>query len=810
MSVSADGYDAYYQERLWESLPQMYQALDAVGADGSGPLHELLNRIGTQAAVVRRSIDGLWADQSIETCADWVVPYLADLVATQLVAGLDARAQRLDVANTINWRRRKGTVATVDAVARDITGWGVHLVEAFRTLARTRHNLDPTEPSGGFADLRDAPVARLSGGPFGNAYHHADLRRGAGLTGWYGIEKLIVYCWRLLSLEVGGATPVPVSGRAGEYTFDPTGRDMPLFLPALTDDAASTGTTSLWQVPAPLSTAADRIMAEAGIPAAFEVSGGALGGVQPEIGRFRLRTRNADPGTVSYWYGFGGPIGAGTADLTGGASLHAVAETTVSGGSGLDQALRAAQAGSAVTIADSRTYTAVADVSTALPGASVSSAGAPQALTVRAMPGERPVIRLAEQSPPWVFTGGEGASLVLDGLFITGGDIVLRGQFDHVTIVGCTFDPGTLAGSHAAGSADPALRALSRRRPAAALARSVDGRPLTPTRIWIEALPGRPAGPPGAIRCLEVQRSILGPIRTRSGGLAETVAISDSIIQGFRTSEEAGFTADAVFDPVLLYDLLSPGSATPRHPRAAANPLSAFIWQTVGSRIPAADRRQLLARQPDPPAAALADALNHLMSHDVYSPERFEGVVLSPGAEELLGHGDAARAFRNRLLLEDGYPLALAPAACAVADATVHLNRVTVLGTLIAHRLHATDSILSGFTVTDDLADGCVRYSAFVAGSRLPPRYNCLALSRRAALFTTTAFGEPRFAQLLDTADRAILDPEPGMTLLSGSSAGAQIGAFPDQVVPVKERALRVKYGEYLPLGLVPVIVHVT
>ena len=36
------------------------------------------------------------------------------------------------------------------------------------------------------------------------------------------------------------------------------------------------------------------------------------------------------------------------------------------------------------------------------------------------------------------------------------------------------------------------------------------------------------------------------------------------------------------------------------------------------------------------------------------------------------------------------------------------------------------------------------------------------------------------------------------------------MGAFPAQIVPVKEHALRVKYNEYLPVGLVPVIVHVT
>jgi hypothetical protein len=342
------------------------------------------------------------------------------------------------------------------------------------------------------------------------------------------------------------------------------------------------------------------------------------------------------------------------------------------------------------------------------------------------------------------------------------------------------------------------------------------------------------------IRCLEVDRSILGPIRTRNGGLAENVVITDSIVQGFRTSGDAAFTADDVFDPVLLFQQLYPGRSTAERPLARpTNPLSALIWQSVGGRIPNAVRKQLQAQQPDPGQALLAGLLNRMVDRDDLDHDRLlTNVVLSPQAESFRD-GKAEPAWFNRLLLEDAYPLALAPAACAIADATVHLTRVTVLGRLIAHRLHATDSILNGYTVADDRQDGCVRYSAALAGSKLPLKYNSAELRRGAPLFTSTAFGQPGYGQLLDTADGAIEPPadadaderaiEPpadgqlpdtadkaiessatGMTLLAGSSSGAQIGAFPTQIVPVKEHALRIKYGEYLPIGLVPVIVHVT
>lgn len=855
MSGLADGYDGYYQARLWESLPEIYREADAAGADVTGPLRELLNRIGIQVAVVRRSIDSLWADQSIETCADWVIPYIGDLIAAQLVTGLDPRGQRLDVANTIHWRRRKGMLATVDAVARDITGWDVHVLEAFRRLARTRHNLDPPvgthavgirpggglraaedliqpitrTPAGGFADLRSAPGALLSGGPFDEVFHHADVRRGSGMAGCYGIEKLAVYCWRLLSFGVTGATPVRVPGPDDEYVFDPTGREIPLFLPPFPGGATITGTTSSWQVPGPLTAAVARVMTGAGIPAAYAVTGGTARLVQPEVGRFRLSAPTGEAVTASFQYGFSGPIGAGTAVLGGDTPLDAAGEKRAAGGAGLDQVLAGAHAGDTVTIWDSRTYAAVASITWTAGSDAAPAPGNPPAppdlsvpLTVRARLGQRPVIRLPERRQlanreQWVFKGGEGARLVLDGLFVSGGDIVLQGSFDHVKIVGCTFDPGTLAEDAIdPGDPDPAscepcrAPAGATRGSALAVARSVDGRALLPTRVWIEPAPGRLHGLPDAVRCLEIDRSILGPIRTRSGGLAERIVITDSILQGLRTSADATFTAADVFDPVLLYDQFAPGRATAERPRAQPHPLSALIsrWMKDGI-LP--DIRRFLRGRPPPDSARerLAQVLNALLDRDIYSPERFAGVALGPEADRLLD-GAADRAWRNRLLLEDAYPLALAPAACAATEAEVHLNQVTVLGRVIAHRLHATDTILAGFTVAEDPEDGCFRYSAALAGSRLPSQFNSAQLSGAAALFTSTAFGRPGYGQLLDTADRAIVRGTPGMTLLAGSSTGAQVGAFPAQIVPVKERALRTKYNEYLPLGLVPVIVPIT
>src|SRR5690606_15318694 len=142
-SMSArDGYAQYYAEKLWQLVPEVYRNEDGL-LPNPDVLREIVEVIADDAAQVRRSIDRLWEDQHIETCDDWAVPYLADLVGARLVSARDRRGRRIDVANAIYFRRRKGTPDALDTLVRAMSGWDVVLVEGFRRLARTRHRLDP-------------------------------------------------------------------------------------------------------------------------------------------------------------------------------------------------------------------------------------------------------------------------------------------------------------------------------------------------------------------------------------------------------------------------------------------------------------------------------------------------------------------------------------------------------------------------------------------------------------------------------------------------------------------------------------------
>src|SRR5215212_180696 len=135
-----DGFESYYTEKLWQLVPEVYRNEDGLAAN-PGVLRRMVELIGAEAARTRRSIDRLWEDQYVETCDDWAVPYIGDLVGARLVSANDRRARRVDVANAVRFRRRRGTPDLLDHLARALSGWDVVLVEGFRRLARTRHRL---------------------------------------------------------------------------------------------------------------------------------------------------------------------------------------------------------------------------------------------------------------------------------------------------------------------------------------------------------------------------------------------------------------------------------------------------------------------------------------------------------------------------------------------------------------------------------------------------------------------------------------------------------------------------------------------
>ena len=62
-------------DRLYELVPVVYRLRDA---DRGYPLRALLRVIAEQVNLVEQDIAGLYENWFIETCQDWVVPYIGD------------------------------------------------------------------------------------------------------------------------------------------------------------------------------------------------------------------------------------------------------------------------------------------------------------------------------------------------------------------------------------------------------------------------------------------------------------------------------------------------------------------------------------------------------------------------------------------------------------------------------------------------------------------------------------------------------------------------------------------------------------
>jgi hypothetical protein len=415
-------------------------------------------------------------------------------------------------------------------------------------------------------------------------------------------------------------------------------------------------------------------------------------------------------------------------------------------------------------ITDGRTLTAVAD----LP--------AVKDVTVRADDEERAVVRVDPGSAPWILTGDQGR-LRLEGLLVSGTDIVLRGVFDEVVLSCCTLDPGNSG---------------SLRTPPTVWDVSVDGRDLAPVTVWVE----------GEVRALTLDRCITGPIRTRTGGLIETLTASTSVIQGLPSEPPGTLTHLRDADAIV---------AALNHKR---DELSTWLAGQLDAPTTAAVQTHAdhtAVNSAD--AKRVVDALQTVIDGPlIWTVSRFAEHPLrdaTAAAVESPPTG-ADLAELNRQLLTEAYPLALADAAIATAAGLVALTRCTLLGTGYLHRLECSESVLDDVVRVENAQDGCVRFSAWSTDSALPRRYESVQIAAGAPVMVSRRYGEWGYAQLHDGADSAIRSSNTGgpPSLLTGSHDGSEMGVYCRDAAAIKDRSLLIKLQEFLPVGLSPVLIH--
>jgi len=356
-------------DRLYALLPALYRLRDA---EQGGPLRALLAVIQTEFDRADADTARMYDNWFIETCEEWVVPYLGDLLGVRGLPpepaaedGGRSFSRRAYVANTLAYRRRKGTAAVLEQLARDVTGWDARAVEFWQLLAVTQQMNHVRPQSLGTVSLRGANALELVDTPFEQgAARTLDVRHIDNRRGKYNLPNVGLFLWRLQSYPVTRATPRPAAGLPdGFYTFHPAGLSAPLFNRPRTE-ASISGLSGELNVPGRLRRRAlfDELSAppdeaapgflDADGPPAFEVLisetpaqlvpvavsrdriaichlGDLPGGdwrrppagkdvaVDPVLGRLSLPAGvTPDRVQVSYAYGFAADVGGGPYDRT--------------------------------------------------------------------------------------------------------------------------------------------------------------------------------------------------------------------------------------------------------------------------------------------------------------------------------------------------------------------------------------------------------------------------------------------------------------------------------------------------------------
>ena len=445
-------------ERLYNLLPGVYRRRDI---EQGGQLRALLSVVAEQLALLEDDIAQLYDDQFIETCAEWVVPYIGDLVGARGVetsAPEEHLSQRALVAHTLAYRRRKGTAAVLEQIARDMTGWEARAVEYFALVGTAQHVKRVRPNQGGLAPVRDSAALDARATPFDTLARTADVRRISRGRGQFNVPNVGIFLWRQRSYSLTDVPAVKVDN--WRYLVNPLGEPLQLFRQPTTEDRI-THLAEPANVPLPITRRdLDRSLTDLYGPDAslsLTVDGVPIGvdqivacnlsdvpggwahaptdrfAVDPELGRLTMPLTRTPPTSVrvSYHYGFAADIGGGEYDRasTLDSSLPRVErvpalQATIPGAL---SALQSTGGSGVVEITDNATY--------ALPNNAQISVPAGQLVEIRGSDSRRPHVVLSGDT---VLTGGPGSELTFNGLLISGNRFRITGQISRVRFRHCT------------------------------------------------------------------------------------------------------------------------------------------------------------------------------------------------------------------------------------------------------------------------------------------------------------------------------------------------------------------------------------
>jgi hypothetical protein len=745
---------ALSQDNIYRLLPAIHRLRDE---EGDGTLKALVSVIAEQAGMMEDDIAALYRNWFIETCDPWVVPYIADLLGVRLtndLEGLRTLPQRAYVANTLAYRRRKGTLSVLEEVTRDTTGWVSVAAEFFQDLATTQHMNHVRAAAPGTLELRDASRLQLTDTAFDAGPRTAEMRRIGQDGGRYNIANIGLFVWRaeafVLPLAEARAT---AGGAAGRYFVDPLRRDLALANTPETETsieslAREEHTPGLLRPLALyLELEARRQALANGDPAPppvfmteeppFDIwlramPGAALERVPAEqIMVCHLGDLAADPNdwrrppaSVNYSPSGGGaavalPIRIGIDPARGRLAFPAGADVAE---------LRVTHAYLGAGDLGGGPYDRSASLQTALAGRPVDW----QVMVTHAEP-------------------ADGAT-VFDTLTaaVAAWNALPDGQVGVIAVADNAAFEESLTGANRIEVPEGSLLVVI----------AADW-PAIPVE---GGAPGETFRPLGLIEPNELRPAVVGDIEVR--GTAPTGSLTPG---------------NLVFDGLLIDGAIDVAAA-------AGEGLGCLRLSHLG-QIPASGGVSVAAG-------------NELMALEI---ERAKlGPVNVPGTLRQLSTSDS--------ILDDGGTAR----ALAVTDGPVALTRTTVLGVVEVEQIDASNCIFSAPATARRLQVGCLRFSYVAPGSSLPRRYRCqpdLALKAAAPGDAARILAEIRPNFLSEQPAHygygllaALCPPE----ISEGADDGAAMGAFGFLMQPQRRANVAVALDEYLRFGLEAGLIEVT
>jgi len=673
-------------QRLFELLPTIDRLRDAEGAEGSkNVLRALMQVVAEQVAVLEEDIAQLYDDQFVETCAEWVAPYIGDLVGYRTLYGLTDRigSPRAEVANTIAYRRRKGTASMLEQLARDVTGWDTRVVEYFRLLATTQYMNHVRKGNLAWVDLRASSLLARIGTPFEAAAHTADVRRIAKRRGRFNIPDIGLHVFRIRSYPLPGspaAKLLPGSPADRRYLFSPLGNDAPLFNQTIAEDRIAhlaeranvpmpVTRRELWDdlaafypeslvvsfggVPLPPGAVAACDLSDSGPGWAYAAVDRVL--IDPVLGRLSLPPAlvvNGDPvlmekPVVGFHYGFPADMGGGTYPRLATLSDDISPVLGVTAPGTIGAAIGALTGSGAVEVRGNGRFE--------------------ETLSLTAPPGARIELRAADGSRPTVVLGGEmvvdiadDADVTLNGLLLAGGRLRVPASAGRGTLrlTHCTLVPGiTLNGDGTPGQPGAPSLVVESDKVIVEIDHSIVGGLLAdpdatvkitsslvdandPTGVAFAAPDGAAAG--GELTV--VASTVIGKVHARVLRLVSNAILASRLAEGDAWPHPV--EAERRQDGCVRFSYVPPGSQTPRRyrcvPAAAADALRVQP-QFTSERYGAPAYGQLADRCALEIRSGADDESEMGAFHDLFNPQRETN--LNVRLEEYLRFGLEAGVF---------------------------------------------------------------------------------------------------------------------------------------------------------------------